>query len=138
MRQSFSLSMKINTNEEGLYNAAISYNDGTENEINVSAEGKDIEDVCWSLYDKLEDEIYAAEQEKKALQEEISDKDYIAYLEDYVKQLKEENQALRQQPIQNQKKENMVDKTIKNKQKKTMSNQDIIEQLNEILEKYGF
>lgn len=138
MKQNFSLSMKINTNKDGLYNAAISYNDSENNNFDVSAEGEDIEDVCWTLYDKLEEQMYAAEQEKEIAQQETDDKDYIAYLEDYVRQLQAENKALRQQPIQNQKKENVVPKTTKNKVKKTMSNQDIINQLNEILEKYGF
>lgn len=138
MKQNFSLSMKINTNKDGLYNAAISYNDSENNEFNVAAEGEDIEDVCWTLYDKLEEQMYAAERKKQIAENESRDADYIAYLENYIKQLQAENQTLRQQPIQNQKKENVVPKTTKNKVKKTMSNQDIINQLNEILEKYGF
>lgn len=123
MKQGFSLGMDVTINKDGLYDANISYLDTEDNEIKASTQGKNIEEVCWNLYKDLEEQVLAIEEKEQT--EDLSDKDYIAYLEDYVAELKAENATLRQSTKEKSKKKNTYE-------------EDLIKQIDKIFDKYDF
>lgn len=136
MKQGFSLGMDVTINKDGVYDAAISYVDTENNTIKTSTQGKNIEEVCWNLYKDLEDQVLAIEE--KTQKEDMSDKDYIQYLEDYVKELKAENAALRKPAPKPTKQKPVQEKPKQNNKKKLSHEEELVKQLNKIFDKYGF
>lgn len=136
MKQGFSLGMDVTVNKDGIYDAAISYVDTENNTIKTSTQGKNIEEVCWNLYKDLEDQVLAIEE--KTQKEDMSDKDYIQYLEDYVKELKAENAALRKPTPKPSKQKPVQEKPKQNNKKKLSHEEELVKQLNKIFDKYGF
>ena len=88
MKQGFSLGMDVTINEDGQYDASISYLDTDDYEIRANAQGEDIEEVCWNLYDKLSEQVAALEEENSP--EDMTDEEYIAYLEKEIERLRAE------------------------------------------------
>lgn len=125
MKQGFSLGMDVTINEDGKYDASISYLDTEDNEIAANAQGKNIEEVCWDLYNKLSEQITAIEEEEE--KQDMTDEEYIIYLEDYVAELKAENAALRNA------KEAKKEEKAKTKNK-NFSEEEFIKQINKILD----
>lgn len=110
MKQGFSLGMDVTINEEGQYDASISYLDTDDNEIRANAQGENIEEVCWDLYDKLSEQVAALEEEKSP--EDMTDEEYIAYLEEEIERLRAEKNSKKEE-ISKEDLIKQIDKTIK-------------------------
>lgn len=93
MKKGFSLGMDVTINEDNQYDASIAYLDTDDNDFTAEAQGDNLEEVCVNLYNSLLKEMASSVKDND--NEDMSDEDYIAYLEEMVQNLKNENQKLK-------------------------------------------
>lgn len=86
MKNGFSLGVDVIVDEDGKYDASVAYTDTDNIELEAEAKGKNIEEVCWLLYEELVAQLDELEEEP----EDMSDAEYIKFLEEEVARLKKE------------------------------------------------
>lgn len=135
MKTGFSINMKLNLDENNKYQAFVDYVDTEENNLSAKAEGDDIEQVCFNLYNELTDQVAKLEAAEEG-PEDMSDEEYIEYLEQRIEELLLENQNLKK-PVQEkiEEKKESPKKMTKDDYKEAYKNH--VKDLNRIFGKYS-
>ena len=91
---SYNINMTLHNDNNNNFQSLLEYVDSEGNEVNVCVEGDDLEEVIQTIYDQTVDELIALAEQDDFDEEDMTDEEYIEFLEEELSKIREERDEL--------------------------------------------